>query len=208
MMEVCSGITIDLPTNIVIAGSTNSGKSFLTLNLLKNKQIFHPQPEQIVYLYKNYQPEFAKHSDHIQFINSLKDFHPTGRITILVIDDQLMQLTDEIANYFIAGRHSGISVIFLTQNIFHNDKRVRTINANSNHFVFLRSPRSLMQLHTLARQCIAKDNIKNLIQAYNDATESKYGYIWINLDPRVQSHMMVTSNICPTDESFPVLYKL
>lgn len=207
-MQPSGGLQIHLPCNIIITGATNCGKTHLTLDLLKNKHLFNPRPQHIAYLYKHYQPQFDQHTDHIKFINSLRDFTPTGEHTILIVDDFLMQLTDEIVNYFIAGRHRAVSVIFLTQNIYHNDPRIRTINGNTAHYVFLKSPRTAMQIETFSRQSMAKESRANLLQAYHDAVKSRYGYLWVNLDARADPNLIATSNICPSDGTFPSVYKL
>ena len=45
-----------------------------------------------------------------------------------------------------------MSVIFLTQNLFHKNKHMRTISLNAHYLVLFKNPRDVEQFTTLARQ--------------------------------------------------------
>ena len=46
----------------------------------------------------------------------------------------------------------------------------------------LRNPCDQLEVSTLARQIFPK-NSKFMIEAYNDATREKFGYLWISMHP-------------------------
>lgn len=206
-MEQGHPLSIKLPANMIISGATNTGKTALTMKLLKNKSLFRPPPSEIVYLYKHYQNQFRDEPD-IRFIGSLSDFKPRGDNVVLVLDDQLGRVTPDMVDYFIAGRHRNISVIFLMQNIYYNDPSVRTINANASHFIFMKSPRSAMQIDQLARQCLPPGARRRVCEAYHDSVKRPYGYLWINLDGGADEAHRFASNVCPEPGTFQTVYKL
>ena len=48
--------------------------------------------------------------------------------------------------------HQNISVIFMTQNIFHQGKTARTISLNTQYMVLFENARDPQQIKTLAKQ--------------------------------------------------------
>ena len=48
--------------------------------------------------------------------------------------------------------HHNISVIFMTQNIFHPGRKARTISLNTQYMVLFDNPRDRKQIKTLAMQ--------------------------------------------------------
>ena len=58
------------------------------------------------------------------------------------------------------GRHDNLSVIYLTQNLFH--KNQRALNLNFDYMVIFKSPPDNSQFATIARQ-IHQDKVKLLM---------------------------------------------
>ena len=60
---------------------------------------------------------------------------------VIILDDMMDEATEDkrISNLFTRGRHDNLSVIFLTQNLFH--KNQREISLNSDYMVIFKNPR-------------------------------------------------------------------
>ena len=106
------------------------------------------------------------------------------------MDETLKSL--EITQLFTCGRHDNISVIYLTQNLFH--KNQRSLNLNSNYMVIFRNPQDNSEFATIARQ-IRPDKLKFLMWAYKDATSSPYTYLMLDLKPETEERFRVRSYI-------------
>ena len=81
---------------------------------------------------------------------------------------------------FTRGLHYNLSVIYLTQNLFH--KNQRALSLNSDFMVIFKNPGDNSQLATIGRQ-MRPDKVKFLMWAYNDATSSPHSYLMLDLKP-------------------------
>ena len=72
--------------------------------------------------------------------------------------------------------HKNISVMFITQNIFHKSTHSRDISLNASYIVLFKNPRDRAQIQHLVRQIYPEDS-KFLQEAYQDATAKGHGYI-------------------------------
>ena len=74
----------------------------------------------------------------------------------------------KITQLFIRGRHDNLSVIYLTQNLFH--KNQRALGLNSDFMVILKNSRNNSQFATISRQIcrdkmgLQRGNINSYIQ--------------------------------------------
>ena len=63
----------------------------------------------------------------------------------LIILDDLMENTgnrDDVSALFTHGRHEDVSVVFLTQNLFHKGRYTRDISLNTNYMVLFKNVRN------------------------------------------------------------------
>ena len=72
------------------------------------------------------------------------------------------------------------SVLLLTQNIFHQNKRSITVSLNVHYMVLFRNVRDASQITNLAKQMYQGD-VKYLRSSNEDATSEHYGYLLIDL---------------------------
>ena len=75
--------------------------------------------------------------------------------SLVVLDDLMTQCSNDqrVADLFTRGsHHRGISVVYLTQNLFPPDKLSRTIIVNSHYMIVFRSARDSLGIATLAKQ--------------------------------------------------------
>jgi len=151
---------------------------------------------------------FNRYPDVI-FHEGLPDFSKfDGRRPILLILDDLMAETNlDVANLFTKGsHHRNISVLYLTQNLFHSNKHMRTISLNSHYIILFKSPRDANQFTILARQMYPTSS-KFAQEAYRDATERPFGYIFIDLKPQQDERYRLRTNIFPGENQYVYVKK-
>lgn len=193
------------PFTCVIAGPTSCGKTHFCIKLVKYaKTMIFPSPHNIVWCYGIYQPIFNELTNvtfHEGMPDNSETFPPN---TLLIIDDLMTNISADTSNIFTRGSHHlGISVIFLTQNLFYSSRHNRTIALNTQYLILFRNPRDATQIAYLARQ-MYPSNSKFLTQAFNDATSKAYGYLFIDLKAETDDNFRIKTNIFPDD--FPNHY--
>ena len=178
------------PFTCAVAGPTSSGKTQFVFRLIKQaNQMIDPPPEHIVYCYGEFQPIFAEFPD-VEFNEGLPDVSRfDGRKRVLLIIDDLMNEADQnICNLFTKlSHHRNVSVVFITQNLFHRNRFVRTMNLNTHYIIMFKNPRDAGQVATLARQMYPGKS-KFVVEAYKDATKEPYGYLLIDLIPETDEN--------------------
>ena len=190
------------PFTCVISGPTGSGKTVFVQRLIEQaKTIITPPPDRILYCYGSYQEAFSK-MENVEFkegLPSLDEFD--GRQHSLVIIDDLMHETNEVVSkLFTKGsHHTNTSVVYITQNIFSQNKESRNIALNTQYLVLFKNVRDKLQITYLARQ-MYPSNQKHLIEAYTDATSEPFSYLFIDLKPNVDEKLRLKACIFPDDE--------
>ena len=127
---------------MVVGGSSGSGKSIFTFNLVKDAiKTMRVVPSSIIICYGCEQP-FYNNFKCLPYPLTIKkgmpDFVPPKN-SLLILDD-LQEFNKDISLYFSKySHHWEISVLYITQNIFLKDNRNITIKSNyivySNHRV-------------------------------------------------------------------------
>lgn len=105
----------------------------------------------------------------------------TNKPVCWVLDDSMSDQNKGVLNLMTRGsHHQNISVIFITQNIFHQGKYSRDISLNFSHLCIMNNPRDKNQFCFLARQ-LFPTNSKELVRIYNEITDKPYSYLFIDL---------------------------
>lgn len=195
-------VRLQHPFTCTIAGPTQSGKTQFVVRLIKHaNELITLPPENIVYCYGEFQPLFAK-LPGVEFHEGLPEVERfDGRRRVLLIIDDLMNEADEtVCKLFTKlSHHRNVSVVFLTQNLFHKSPHVRTMNLNTHYLVLFKNPRDATQVATLARQMYPGKS-KFLLEAFEDATKEPYGYLLIDLKPETDEKYRIRTNIFPDDD--------
>ena len=171
--------------------------------------IIEPPPERIVYCYGEYQHTFDSVRDRVEFHEGLPDVRQfDGRSrTLLILDDLMAEADDSVANVFTKiSHHRDVSVIFLTQNLFHKNKHMRTISLNAHYLVLFKNPRDVTQFATLARQMYSK-NWHFAVEAFNDATSQPHSYLHIDLKSNTDEQYRLRTNIFQDEQTFVYVSK-
>ena len=197
--------------NCIVNGPTGSGKTTFVKNLLEIKSlIFDNEPKKVILYYSIMQNIYTemKNEGLIDELVQVDQAFPTydeivRRVhpykddggSLLIFDDMVTQLTADFEKIFLnVSHHEKASVIFMTQNLFYNDKVYRTISLNSHYIVLMKSHRDKQQVSILARQ-ICPGNSKYIVGSYEDATKKPYTYLICDFRPDTPSAIRVRSSI-------------
>ena len=122
---------------------------------------------------------------------------------MIIRDDLLNQVySEEVCVLFTRSNHRrNISVILITQNLFHQGRHCRDIWLN---LVLLKNVRNKIQFIYLARQ-VYPENSTSLYKAYLNATRRAHGYSLLDLSQDSEDRHRIRNNIFP-HEYPPVIY--
>jgi hypothetical protein len=146
--------------------------------------------------------EFVKNF-HAQLYES---FDPRVR-NLLVLDDQMenqsahKRSADSIVKFFTQGsHHRNLTVVYIVQNLFNQDRSMRTVSLNAHYIVVFKSPRDGTQIQTLAWQ-MYPGNTAALLDAFKDATSptvgdaAARGYLLLDLHPTSCDALRMLTNV-------------
>ena len=189
------------PFTCVISGPTGSGKSVFVQRLLKHaKAVISPPPERILYCYGAYQEMFSK-IEGVEFkegLPSLDEFD--GGNSLVIIDDLMHETNSVVSKLFTKGsHHTNTCVVYITQNIFNPNKESRNIALNTQYLVLFKNVRDKSQISYLARQ-MYPSSPKYMIEAYTDATNEPYSYLFVDLKPNADEKHRLKACIFPHDD--------
>ena len=204
-------------SSFVITGPTNSGKSIFTkklINELNNMYESNP-PTKVLYCYRVHQvlfDEMERSMKNILFHEGL----PTERFieeysdtehTLIVLDDLMNVVlnSEMVERLFVQScHHKGLSVVFITQNIYQPGSRARTINLNATYLCLFHNIRDKLQVNCLAKQ-MYPGQTKMFMEAYDDCIKNKYGYLFIDMYPHSQDEYRLRTNIFPGEDT--IIYR-
>ena len=147
--------------------------------------------------------------EHLEvvFLDDIPNFDEMGMqiSTVVVFDDLLQEGSDnsQVCSLFTRGRHLNFSVIFLSQNLYHQGKHSRDISLNTDYLILYKNPRDATQIRTLGQQMYPQSK-HFLSWAYNDAVnKEQYGHLVLDLKPYTDNSMRVLAKIF---DLYPVVY--
>ena len=114
---------------------------------------------------------------------------------MLIFDDSYEQICNSKAFVDIAtaGRHRGLSTIYIKHNLFHQSKLGRDVELQNKSYklVLFKSPRDVMQVTTLSTQLGLGSEV---VDWYRDATSVPFGHLLIDLSPRTDDRLRYCTN--------------
>ncbi len=209
-------LTISVPfkknTSFSIFGCTGSGKTYFVYRFLSNADnIFEKgdAPQKIVFCYSVFQKLYERIKQEIPRVEFFQGLPTSEDLetfesdhTLLILDDLGEQLINDLNTclLFTQGcHHRGFSVMRISQNIFEQGKFARSIAINSSYIVLLKSPRDVKQIKVLGSQ-IFDSEAKRLIEAYEDSTNSEFGYLILDLLPFTDKNLRMRTNVFPGED--------
>jgi hypothetical protein len=183
------------PCNILLYAQSNSGKSYLALDILKSTSIFDVKFDEVTYVYSIFNPRFNEFPN----INFIKDDIPVlnndKRKKLLICDDLLInpEAINRLTQIFLVdGHNTSTSCMFLLQDL-HMNRKIRSLSLNTHIFIIFSHLRDKLAINNLFRQMALSSSL--LQQAYKHVTKTKYGYLCINLQPGISDELRVSSDL-------------
>ena len=205
--------TITVPFTMGVYGARGSGKSEFTKQLLLDQEKYLNLPfDKIIWIYKHFQKELfepliKKFGDQIELLNELPNFEALERRnTVIIFDDMILETKDsrEILELYLSGRHIGISVISLSQNMFIEGNYRISMDRNTDYIILMPNFRGANQISTLSRQ-LNPHNPKFLLSAFKDATKTPFGHLLIDTKANGNNLIIYRGNIFNPD--FVLVYQ-
>jgi energy-coupling factor transporter ATP-binding protein EcfA2 len=203
------------PTTVLVAGPTGCGKTEFVYKLLTTHEAIQPTPQRIIFIYSEWQPAYDRMKQALQnTIEFVKDYEPKALYesispavrNMLVLDDQMDSENmkgNTLCKFFTQGsHHRNLTVLYIVQNLFNQDRSMRTVSLNSHYLVLFKNPRDMTQIRTLATQMYPKQP-SFLMDAFDDATSKPFSYILLDLRSDTPDEIRVRARMFDSD---PVVY--
>ena len=135
-----------------------------------------------------------------EFIQSLPN---NGTKYLLIFDDSCEEISSskDFVKIATAGRHKGLSTIYMKHNLFHQSRLGRDIELQNTHIVFFKSPRDVLQINTLSQLLGLGSQLKDW---YTKATSMPYGHLLIDMTPKTVDSL----RFCTNSGSIPTIFFL
>jgi len=133
--------------------------------------------------------------------------NPRGEPCLFILDDLLNDVYSsiQVCDLFTKGsHHRNISVILVTQNIFHQDRHCRDISLNTQYLVLLKNVRERSQFSRLAQQ-MYPENREELYASYLHSTAKPHGYIVLDLTQGINDLLRFRTEIFPDESPAPLV---
>ena len=206
-------ITFKHPFTCIASGPTGSGKSTFCIRLLKNLDTLCSEKHFAGGIVWCYSERTAVPSKQLARLKNKKIIYHEGvpddnffkanthgKPSLIVLDDLLQTAYSEgVSVLFTRGsHHRNISVILITQNLFHQARHARDISLNAKYIILLKNVRDKAQFTHLARQVLPEDS-QGLFKAYLQATKRPHGYLLIDLAQDTDDRVRFRTNIFPCE---------
>ena len=203
-------VSLKHPFSMLVSGGRGVGKTEFTEKLLESRHIA-PSPERIVWCYAKLQQdlfeEFMKMNvEYVEDLpGELDKYFKKNKRNLIILDGLMDEASKsfKVTQLFTRGRHDNLSVIYLTQNLFH--KNQRPLSLNSDYMVIFKNPLGNSQFSTIARQ-IRPHKVKFLMWAYKNATSSRHSYLMLDVKPDTEERFRVRDNILEDPQHVYITY--
>ena len=145
------------------------------------------------------------HLKNVAFVKGVPDFENPENVPTLIVLDDLMDsaYSTKVSELFTKGsHHRNISLILITQNLFHQGPSSRDISLNSKYIVVFKNPRDKTQIVHLARQ-VYPENISSFHKTYLEACKDPHSYLFLDLTQSINDLLRFRTKIFP-GETFEV----
>ena len=170
------------------------------------EELFYPVPTKTIYCYGEYQKEFDELPPNVELVegfpDNLNDMVRGHNHSLVALDDLVSQCSNNqrVADLFTCGlHHRGISVVYLTQNLFPPGKLSCTISLNSHYMIIFRNPRDSLGISRLAKKMFP-GRTDYLMESFRDATSRPYWYLMIDCHQLTPENMLLRTNILPREK--------
>jgi len=201
------------PFTCTVAGPTCSGKTSFIIKLLQNLKLLCTKSRfegGIIWCYSEETAVPSKQLEKLGLNITYRERLPEsysnarGEPSLIILDDLLNEAYGwSVCDLFTKGsHHRNISVVLLTQNIFHQSAYCRDISLNAKYLV--KNVRDKNQFTFLARQVYPKHS-PSLFKSFRNATERPHGYFILDFAQDTDDRLRFRTNVFP-DEGPPAVY--
>jgi len=205
------------PFTCMVCGPTSSGKTVLTRAIIKDFQILMQVNDpiyKVMWCYGIWQPFYnvpIAYNVEVNYVSGLpsEEEIDSNMPHLIVLDDLMNELggNPKLADLFTKGsHHKNISVLFITQNMFHKGSQMRNVALNCHYYIIMKNPRDKAQIEHFSRQAFPGKS-KYFLEAYDDATKEPHGYLKVDLTQSTPDQYRVQTRIA-TDQPYfsPIIY--
>jgi predicted ATPase len=208
------------PFNCIISGASKSGKTTLVQKLLIYRdEMFTTNPDRVILFYKYMQDVYQEMLTN-QLVDELLDVSSTdfnfdsivekvrpykdGNGSMIIFDDSMTDLVGDFEQIFTnISHHQNCSIVFITQNLFFNNKAYRTMSLNAHYFFLMKNERDKQQIGILAKQ-FCPGNTTYVIQSFNEATKTPFSYLMLDFTQESPACLKLRSHIFPGEFPYTV----
>jgi len=207
-------VPIEAGSPLLIAGPTNSGKTFWIHKLLRqHRQMFTQEVKSVLYCYGVYQQLYNEMKSGLDVPITFKQGIPSkdevdalhdGDFHLLILDDLMEKIVksqdmQELFSKYC--HHLNISAIFVSQNVFQPGRYTRTISLNCHIIVLFANKRDESQINVIGRQFYPV-HWKKFVQVYRHATKAAFGYLLIDCTPAHPREIQLRTNVFPPETCY------
>ena len=205
------------PCGVLIAGSSQCGKSSISATLLKNRShMFTDVPKEIIYVYTCWDKQFDDLQTELKSDITFRTDIPTNQELqdiynrnpmprALILDDKISAFKNDaqgralVELAAVITHHCHFTVIYITQNLFHSQIQ-REISLQCQYLMIFNSPRSHQQLRTLSSQIMGRGGLQYFMESFKKAVARKFGYLLVDVHQATSEKYRLKSCILPTEE--------
>ena len=123
------------------------------------------------------------------------------------MDDLMTSTNYRVVDIFTKiSNYRNLSVVYLTQNLFYQNKQTRTLSLNSHYIVLFKNAHDATEVANLARQ-MYPDKGAFMIEVFKNATSAPYGYLLIDLKQESYDKLRLGTGIFPGDVQYVYVRK-
>ena len=217
----CYDARFEHGSNVLLYGSSGSGKTMWIYNFLKNAKVLMKKPEaaqHVFFYYTSWQPLYTKMVEEnlvTKFINTpvsisqieeLTDPYKTTDGSIVILDDKGYEFSKQYDKLFqITTHHSNLLTFACLQQLFpSNSPAIKHASENAHYAVLFRQLRDKRQPQTFLRQF--QPNKTWIIDAYQDATAEPFSYLMIDATQTVDNKIRARTKIFPCEKQPVTVY--
>ena len=193
------------PCSILVVGSSSCGKTVFVDNVLQQLEDHFDNPvRKVLYCYGVWQDRFDSMKKRgVAFHEGLPPddlgslFPPSKRPGLLILDDLMSDAGNDrkVLDLFTKeSHHKNIAVIYICQDMFPSGKHAKTISRNAHYIIAFKNPRDQLGVRNLVQQSFPHE-VRDVMEAFRDATARDYGYMLFDLHPRTQDDVRLKTCI-------------
>ena len=120
---------------------------------------------------------------------------------MIIFDDSCEEICNSktFVDIATAGRHRGLSTIYIKHNLFNQRKQGRDVELQNTHIILFKSPRDVKQVTTIAAQ-LGLGSV--LVDWYRDATSVPFGQLFSDLSPRTDDSLRYCTKVGSAPSKF------